>query len=112
MAQNIPLIVFPVKDIDKAKAFYGKYLGVEPYAESPYYVGYKIGDQEVGLDPNATVGPIAYVDVEDIASSLQAMAEAGGEVIKDVTDVGGGLLVAQVKDTDENVVGFRQQAKL
>ena len=38
MAQNIKLIVYPVKDIEKAKAFYGKFLDVEPYVEGPYYV--------------------------------------------------------------------------
>lgn len=109
MAQNIPLIVYPVKDLEKAKAFYGKYLGVDPYVDGHYYVGYKVGDQEVGLDPHSSVGPIAYVDVEDVKSSLQAMTASGAEVVKDVTDVGGGLLVAQVKDIDGNVVGFRQQ---
>jgi catechol 2,3-dioxygenase-like lactoylglutathione lyase family enzyme len=53
MAQNIKLIVYPVKDVEKAKAFYGKFLDVEPYVEGPYYVGYRVGDQEVGLDPNS-----------------------------------------------------------
>jgi predicted enzyme related to lactoylglutathione lyase len=109
MAKSIPLIVFPVKDIAKAKAFYGAFLGTEPYIDNPYYVGYKVGDQEVGLDPNSTVGPIVYTDVENITQSIQAMTDAGAEIIKDTTDVGGGLLVAQVKDTDGNVVGFRQQ---
>ena len=52
MAQNVKLLVFPVKDIEKAKTFYGKFLGVEPYVEAPYYVGYRVGEQEVGLDPN------------------------------------------------------------
>ena len=40
MVQNIRLIVYPVKDIEKAKAFYGKFLDAEPYVASPYYVGY------------------------------------------------------------------------
>ena len=62
MAQNIKLIVYPVKDIEKAKAFYGKFLDVGPYVEGSYYVGYRVGDQEVGLDPNSKVGPIAYTD--------------------------------------------------
>lgn len=109
MAQNIKLIVYPVTDIEKAKAFYGKFLGVEPYIDSPYFVGYKIGDQEVGLDPNSKVGPIAFTDVDDIKSSLQAMIEVGAEVVQDAMDVGGGLLIAQVKDADGNVVGLRQQ---
>jgi predicted enzyme related to lactoylglutathione lyase len=110
MAQNIKLIVYPVKDIEKAKAFYGTFLDVEPYVEGPYYVGYRVGDQEVGLDPNSKIGPIAYTDVKDIKSSLQTMVTVGAEVVQDVKEVGGGLLIAQVKDIDGNVVGLRQQS--
>jgi predicted enzyme related to lactoylglutathione lyase len=110
MAQNIKLIVYPVKDIEKAKAFYGKFLDVEPYVASPYYVGYKVGNLEVGLDPNSKAGPIAYTDVKDIKSSVEAMVKVGAEVVQDVKEVGGGLLMAQVKDVDGNVVGLRQQS--
>jgi predicted enzyme related to lactoylglutathione lyase len=110
MEQNIKLIVYPVKDIEKAKAFYGKFLEAEPYVASPYYVGYKVGNLEVGLDPNSKVGPIAYTDVKDIKITLQAMVKIGAEVVQDVKEVGGGLLIAQVKDVDGNVVGLRQQS--
>jgi predicted enzyme related to lactoylglutathione lyase len=109
MAQDVKLLVFPVKDIEKAKAFYSKYLGVEPYVEGPYYVGYRVGEQEVGLDPNSKVGPIGYVDVNDIKSSLEDMTKVGAEIVQDVKDVGGGMLIAQIKDADGNVVGLRQQ---
>ncbi len=110
MAQDIKLMVYPVQDIEKAKACYGKFLGAEQYVEISYYVGYRVGDQEVGLDPNSKVGPIAYTDVKDIKSSLEALIEVGSEVVKDVKDVGGGLLIAQVKDADGNVVGLRRQS--
>ena len=108
--RNIRLIVYPVKDIEKAKAFYGKFLDAEPYVASPYYVGYQVGNLEVGLDPNSKVGPIAYTDVKDIKSSLQAMVNVGAQVVQDVREVGGGLLIARVKDADGNVVGLRQQS--
>ncbi len=111
MARNIKLLVYPVKDVEKAKAFYGKFLDIEPYVASAYYVGYRVGEMEVGLDPNSNVGPIAYIDVEDIRSSLQAMTEIGAEILQDIKYVGGGLLIARIKDTDGNVVGFRQQSK-
>ena len=111
MARNIRLLVYPVKDVEKAKAFYGKFLDVKPYVDSPYYVGYRVGDQEVGLDPNSRIGPIAYTDVEDIKSSLKAMTEVGAQIVQDVKNVGGGLLIAQVKDADGNIVGLRQQSK-
>jgi hypothetical protein len=44
------------------------FLDVKPYVEGPYYVGYRVGDQEVGLDPNSKIGPIAYTDLKDIRS--------------------------------------------
>jgi len=110
MGNSIKLLVYPVNDIGKAKTFYSQFLGVEPYAESPYYVGYRVGDQEVGLDPNSKVGPIAYTDVEDIKASLNEMTIAGAEIVQDVKDVANGLLIAQVKDTNGNVVGLRQQS--
>jgi predicted enzyme related to lactoylglutathione lyase len=111
MARNIKVIVYPVKDIEKAKTFFTKFLETEPYVASPYYVGYRIGDFEVGLDPNSKIGPIAYTDVLDIKSSLQTMIQAGAVIVQDIKDVAMGLLIAQVKDTDGNVVGFRQQPK-
>ena len=111
MARNIKVLVYPVKDLEKAKAFYGKFLDTKPYVESAYYVGYKTGDQEIGLDPNSNVGPIAYADVSDIKASLQAMTEVGAEIVQDVKDVAKGLLIAKVKDADGNVVGLRQQPK-
>jgi predicted enzyme related to lactoylglutathione lyase len=111
MARNIKILVYPVEDVEKAKAFYGKFLDTEPYVASAFYVGYRVGEMEVGLDPNSKVGPIAYTDVADITSSLQAMTEVGAEVVQEVMDVGGGLLIAKVKDADGNVVGLRQQSK-
>jgi hypothetical protein len=65
----IGLVVNPVKDLARAKSFYGTLVGVEPYADSAYYVGFRVGVQEVGLDPNdhtaGLAGPIAYWDVKD-----------------------------------------------
>jgi predicted enzyme related to lactoylglutathione lyase len=108
MGRNIKLIVYPVKDIEKAKRFYSQFLGVNPYIESPYYAGYKIDGQEVGLDPNSKLGPIGYTDVVDIKISLKEMTAAGAEIVQDVKNVGGGLLIAQLRDADGNVVGLRQ----
>lgn len=110
MAKNVMLLVYPVKDIEKAKAFYGKFLGVEPYVDSPYYVGYKTGDMEVGLDPSTSVGPIAYTDVEDLTAAIKELTDAGGEIVQDVKTVAQGLQIAQVKDATGNVVGIRHQA--
>jgi len=110
MAQNIKLIVYPVKDLEEAKTLYDKFLGVEPYADSPYYVGYKLGDLEVGLDPNGQA-VVGYIDVTDIKGYLQTLLDAGATMHQDVKDVGQGLLIAQVKDANGNVLGLRQSPK-
>jgi predicted enzyme related to lactoylglutathione lyase len=81
-------------------------LGVEPYVDSTYYVGYKLGNLEVGLDPNGKA-VICYIDVIDIKSSLQTLVDAGAVIQQDIKEVGGGLLIAQVKDANGNVLGLR-----
>jgi predicted enzyme related to lactoylglutathione lyase len=105
-------VIFPVHDVDKAKPVYTALLGVEPYIEQPYYVGYRTGDQEIGLDPNGhakgMTGPIGYVEVADITASLAALVEAGANVKDDVNDVGGGKLIATVTDLDGNTLGLAQ----
>src|SRR5437588_309012 len=52
MASGFQLIVFPVSDAARGKALFQTLLGVEPYVDQPYYVGFRGGDQEIGLDPN------------------------------------------------------------
>ncbi len=108
MANNIPLIVFPVKDLEKAKTFYNTYLGTEPYVDGAWYVGYKLDDLEVGLDPNGTA-VVSYIDTDDIQASLKTLAKAGATITMEPKDVGGGLLVAQV-EIEGNTMGLRQAA--
>jgi predicted enzyme related to lactoylglutathione lyase len=112
MNAGIGLIVYPVKDLAAAKSVFTTLLGVEPYVDQPYYVGYHVGDTEVGLDPNAhrqgVSVPIGYREVTDIEESLQALEKAGATVRQSPRDVGGGLLVATVTDADGNVLGLRQ----
>ncbi len=54
MTDGIKLFVYPVTDMARAKTLYSRLLGTEPYADAPYYAGFKVGDQEIGLDPMAT----------------------------------------------------------
>jgi len=106
---KVSLIVYPAKELASTKQIFSKFLGVEPYVDGPYYVGYKVGDMEIGLDPNAqNAGPVTYIDVADIKSSLQEIIALGAELQQDAKDVGGGLLVASVKDKDGNILGFRE----
>jgi predicted enzyme related to lactoylglutathione lyase len=109
MNGRMSLLVYPAKDMASAKTLFKALLGVEPYADMSYYAGFRTGDLEIGLDPNgSSAGPIAYWEVEDIGASLRPLVDAGGQTVSDVTDVGGGLLIATVKDAAGNTLGLRQ----
>jgi predicted enzyme related to lactoylglutathione lyase len=114
MTVGLKTIVYPVKDLDRAKALFSALLEVEPYADEAYYVGFKDAGQDVGLDPNGhaqgMTGPVPYWHVGDIRGRLAALLEAGAELLQDVRDVGGGRLIASVKDADGNHVGLVQDA--
>lgn len=112
MDQGVKTIIYPVKDLAAAKALFSKLLGVAPYMDEAYYVAFKVGDQEIGLDPNGKnlgmTGPVGYYHVDDIKTSLQSLVDAGATVVQDVKDVGGGKLIATVKDADGNIIGLIQ----
>ena len=113
MTSGMRTVIYPVKDLAQAKKLYSGLLGVEPYADEVYYVGFRVGDQEVGLDPRGhrqgMTGPVGYWDVDDIKKSLQLLLDAGAQTQQAVRDVGGGKLIASVKDADGNVTGLRQK---
>ena len=106
MANQIKVVVYPAKDLAKTKLFFSTFLGTEPYVDGDWYVGYKAGDLELGLDPHGKA-VICYTDTDDIEASLETMKDAGGTVVMEPKNVGGGLMVAQV-ELDGNVVGLRQ----
>jgi predicted enzyme related to lactoylglutathione lyase len=111
MNQGMKTIIYPVTDINRAKQLYSTLLGVEPYVDGTYYVGFRVGDQQIGLDPHGhKEGMTGYFHVSDIKMSLQALIDAGAQTLQEIKDVGGGRLIASVKDVDGNIIGLLQDA--
>ena len=54
MTEGVKTIMYPVTDLANAKTLNGELLGVEPYMDEAYYVGFNIEGQNIGLDPTAT----------------------------------------------------------
>ncbi|MFN8471094.1 MAG: VOC family protein [Anaerolineae bacterium] len=112
MTSGMRTIIYPVRDLETAKATYGQLLGVAPSMDSPYYVQFNVGDQDIGLDPNGysqgMTGPVGYWHVADIQETLQRLLAVGAEVQQGVRDVGGGKLIAVVRDADGNTIGLIQ----
>jgi hypothetical protein len=100
MIKGIQTIIYPVKDTVRGKKLFGALLGVEPYVDEPYYVGFRVGDQEVGLDPNGhTHGMTCYWQVASIERSLKLLVDSGAtwqiETFHKVLKSGRGFQAAQ-----------------
>ncbi|MFB7221172.1 VOC family protein [Streptomyces sp. NPDC056227] len=112
MTAGIKTIIYPVKDLAGAKSLFNTLLGAEPVMDEPYYVGYRVAGQDIGLDPHGhskgMTGPLAYWHVDDIEADVKKLLEAGAETVQAIQDVGGGKLTASLKDADGNTIGLIQ----
>ncbi len=110
--EGIKTVLHPVSDLAAAKAVYAALLGAAPQADTPYYVGFDVADQHVGLVPGGGLegmtSPVAFWHVADIEAKLTEVTAAGATVKEPAHDVGGGRLVATVTDPDGNVLGLIQ----
>jgi len=103
--------IYKVYDITEATAWYTQVLGIEPYFNEPFYVGFNIGGYELGLQPQEgeVVKPdsvMTYWGVDDVEATHAMLLSAGASPHEEPTEVGGGIIVAAVKDPWGNVFGI------
>jgi predicted enzyme related to lactoylglutathione lyase len=111
MIQGLRTVVYPAPDLAGATAWYRSVLDKAPYFEEPFYVGFEVGGFELGLVPDGqpgTAGATAYWGTADAHAELARLVGLGGTVETPVTDVGGGILVATVRDPYGNLFGIIQ----
>ncbi|GAA4390661.1 VOC family protein [Hymenobacter koreensis] len=112
MFQGLRTTVYPVGDLNRAKAWYSAVLGQKPYFDEPFYVGFNVAGYELGLDPNAPVagqcGPIPLWGVPDAHAAYARLLSLGAHEHEAVRDVGEGILVATVQDPFGNLLGIIQ----
>jgi predicted enzyme related to lactoylglutathione lyase len=108
--EGIKIVLHPVSDMDAAKSVYAALLGIQPQADSPYYVGFDIGGQHIGLvpggGPQAMASPVSFWEVPDMDAKISEMVAAGARVKEAPHEVGGGRVVATLSDPDGNVLGL------
>jgi predicted enzyme related to lactoylglutathione lyase len=103
--------IYHAPDLAKAKSWYSKILGFEPYFDQPFYVGFNVGGYELGLDPDPSSsagsgGVIVYWGVSDAEAALNRLLSLGAAERTNVQDVGEGIRVATVLDPFGNVFGL------
>jgi predicted enzyme related to lactoylglutathione lyase len=111
MFQGLRTVIYHVDDLQKAKEWYSNILGMQPYFDEPFYVGFSVGGYELGLDPNMEgvskgSNVVAYWGTKDAASAYQRVLELGAQTHSEPQDVGGGIIVATVTDPFGNVFGI------
>ncbi len=103
--------VFYVTDLDQAKGWWSAQLGVAPYFDQPFYVGFNVGGYELGLAPAKPDDPkekgsITYWGVHNIEEAFLSLLAAGASEHFPFEEVGDGIKVAAVLDPMGNVVGI------
>ncbi len=109
MILGLRTAIYPAPDLAQAKAWYWKVFETTPYFDEPFYVGYTIGGFELGLIPDGvpgSAGAKALWGVQDIAKEITRLAGVGITTVGPVTDVGGGILVADLTDPFGNIIGL------
>lgn len=109
MLLGLRTALYPAPDLTAARDWYAAILGQPPYFDQPFYVGFTVGGFELGLVPDATpgtAGPQPLWGVADIDAACARLLQAGAQPLEPVTEVGGGIRVASVRDPFGNRLGL------
>lgn len=98
-------VLLPAADLAASRELYRSLLGVEPTADSAYYVGFDVDGQHIGLVPGTPVVR-PHLHVKDMHAAVEQVTSAGGVVVDEPRDVGGGRLVAVVRDMAGAEIGL------
>ncbi len=107
MLLGMRTVIYRTPDLAEGKRWYTKALGIAPYFDQPFYVGFNVGGFELGLLPDATQSTVgAYWGVKGIDAAYARLLELGATPRTEVTDVGDGIRAADVLDPFGNVLGI------
>jgi predicted enzyme related to lactoylglutathione lyase len=107
MLLGLRTAIYRTPDLAAGKLWYTKALGLAPYFDQPFYVGYNVGGYELGLLPDATQPTVGvYWGVKDIDAAHARLLELGAQPRTEITDVGEGIRAADVLDPWGNVFGI------
>lgn len=112
MLRGLRTVVFEVRELDAARDWYRELLGIAPYFDERFYVGFEVGGYELGLHPvdgevePGVGGDVAYWAVSDVAEAIERAVAQGAEVLHPAQDVGADIVTGAVRDPFGNALGF------
>jgi catechol 2,3-dioxygenase-like lactoylglutathione lyase family enzyme len=100
-------VVYPAPDLAAAKEWWSGVLGIQPYFDEPFFVGFNPGGYELGLDPAAdpAAGPRTYWGVRSADAAGLQLLEAGAVPVEPVADVGDGIRLGTFRTPDGSILG-------
>jgi catechol 2,3-dioxygenase-like lactoylglutathione lyase family enzyme len=101
-------VIYPVLDLAAATAWWTRLLGVAPYFDQPFYVGFAVAGYELGLlpDANPADGALTYWGVDSVAEAMAAAVEVGAVEHAAAAEVGDGIVTGTVLTATGSIVGF------
>ena len=120
MLRGLATVSYWADDVEAAKDWYTRLLGIEPYFERsadgvPAYVEFRIGDyqDELGLidrrfahqDPTGPAGAVIYWHVDDVEAALARLRDLGATEHEPLTRREAGFVTASVVDPFGNILG-------
>lgn len=90
-------------NLTDVRDWYVRSLGLKPYFDESFYVGFNLGGYEFGIVPDAAAtdtpgSTYVYWGVADLPSALATMLSHGARDLTGVEDVGGGIRKATIQD--------------
>jgi predicted enzyme related to lactoylglutathione lyase len=107
--------IYPVPDLPRARQWYSEWLGIAPYFDEPFYVGFDVEGFELGLHPEegghhaGHAGGVPYWKVPDLDAEWSKLLALGGSALSAPQEVGGGTRVATVGDPFGNAIGLIEE---
>jgi predicted enzyme related to lactoylglutathione lyase len=101
-------VIYPAPDLAAATTWWSELVGVRPYFDQPFYVGFELGGYELGLLPNADPadGVLTYWGVDDVAAAMAQAIELGAVEHGPATEVGDGIVTGSVRTPDGAILGL------
>lgn len=107
MFLGLRTVIYPAPDLAAAKAWWVQALGIEPYFDEPFFVGFSPGGYELGLNPAAdpALGAVSYWGVADADAAYAHLVAIGATPLEPVEEVGDGIRLGTVRDPVGSIVG-------